>query len=284
MHKSLEKQSLAWMLFAALLAVGGCGESNGHARITSPRPSEKNDSSRAAPSIPVYHYEVVKTWPHDPNAYTQGLEFYQDSLYESTGLEGRSSLRKVDLQTGKVLQQRDLPAPYFGEGITVFNGKIYQLTWRSQKGFIYDLKTFQPLGEFSYHGEGWGLTHDDQFLIMSDGTNQIRFLDSTRLQTQRTLQVFSEGQPLMNLNELEYLQGEIFANVYETDYLVRIHPRTGKILGWIDLTGLLSAPDRRQPVDVLNGIAYDSNSDRLVVTGKLWPKMFQIRLKGAGGR
>ena len=261
------------MVFTCLACNGASGS-----RPYESSPSALSGSQNSASAIPIYTYQVVQSWPHDPAAFTQGLEFDKGVLYESTGLYGRSSLRKVDLETGKVLQQRDLPSEYFGEGITIFRGKIYQLTWESHKGFIYDLQTFQPIGEFSYTGEGWGLTHDGHFLIMSDGTNQIRFMDPISFQTARTIGVFSEGRPLSNLNELEYIKGEIYANVYETDYIVRLDPGSGKVLGWIDLTGLLSPSDRHHSVDVLNGIAYDETRDRLVVTGKLWPKLFQIRL------
>lgn len=264
-------------MLVTALALSSCGERAPDVTREAP-PNTAPQSGSSAPVVPLDTYEVVKAWPHDSSAYTQGLEFYRGVLYESTGLYGRSSLRKVDLETGRILQKRDLATEYFGEGITIFQGKIFQLTWRSQKGFIYDLGTFNPLGEFSYSGEGWGLTHDDHFLIMSDGTNQIHFLDPASFQVKRTLSVLSDGQPLMNLNELEMVKGEIYANVYETNYIVRIDPASGKILGWIDLTGLLAAADRRQPVDVLNGIAYDASQDRLVVTGKLWPKLFQIRL------
>jgi glutaminyl-peptide cyclotransferase len=254
-----------------------CTERAGNGpQVSSPGGSTGTQGSTSG--VPFYTFQVVKSWPHDPAAYTQGLEFSNEILYESTGLFGKSSLRRVDLESGKVLQERDLPSEYFGEGITVLQDKIYQLTWQSHKGFIYDRQTFQPLKEFSYNGEGWGLTHDDRSLIMSDGTNEIRFLDPANLQTQRTIRVMSDGQPLTRLNELEYIKGEIYANVYGSNYIVRLDPGSGKVLGWIDLTGLLSAADRRQPVDVLNGIAYDPTKDRLVVTGKLWPKLFEIRL------
>jgi glutamine cyclotransferase len=265
-----------WLLFLPLI----CWSCGGGSKEIGGEPAHQAQAAagNASAAVPVSSYQVVKSWPHDPTAYTQGLELYQGALYESTGLYGRSSLRKVDLETGRVLLEHDLATGFFGEGITIFKGKIYQLTWRSQKGFVYDLETFKPLGEFSYTGEGWGLTHDDRFLIMSDGTHQIRFLDPVSFEVKRTIDVFSEGQPLANLNELEMVKGEIFANVYQTNYIVRIDPASGKILGWIDLTGLLSSADRRQAMDVLNGIAYDQNQDRLVVTGKLWPKIFHIRL------
>jgi glutamine cyclotransferase len=231
--------------------------------------------------VPVYKYKVVHSWPHDPQAFTQGLEFHDGVLYESTGQYGKSSLRKVALTTGKVLLKVDVPREYFAEGLTIFNDKIYQLTWKAQKGFIYDLNSFAKLGEFSYEGEGWGLTHNSDSLIMSDGTNKIRFLDPGSFAVRRTISVYDGTRPLAELNELEYIKGEIFANIWQTDRIVRIDPGSGKILGWIDLRSLLSVSDRdsSEPPDVLNGIAYDEAKDRLFVTGKLWPKLFEIRLK-----
>jgi glutamine cyclotransferase len=229
--------------------------------------------------VPVYTFEVVNAWPHDTGAFTQGLEIHQGSLYESTGRNGASSLRQVELETGRVLRKVEVPQEYFAEGLTIFQGKIYQLTWQSHKGFIYDLASFQPLGEFTYEGEGWGLTHDDRSLIMSDGTNLIRFIDPVNYKTERAIKVYDGDRPLTKLNELEYIHGEIYANIWETDWIVRLDPQTGKILGWIDLKDLLPRADRSAQTDVLNGIAYDGASDRLFVTGKLWPKLYQIRLK-----
>jgi glutaminyl-peptide cyclotransferase len=233
----------------------------------------------AADKIPTYTYEVKHTYPHDPAAFTQGLIFRAGVLWESTGLNGTSSLRKVELETGRVLKKLDVPQQYFAEGMTVFRNHVYQLTWQSQKGFIYDPETFAPQGEFAYMGEGWGLTHDDQFLIMSDGTNRIRFIDPQTFETKRTISVVNNGQPLNELNELEYVKGEIYANIWQTDTVVRIDPQTGKILGLIDLSGLLPATDRTPATDVLNGIAYDEANDRLFVTGKMWPKLFEIRVR-----
>jgi glutaminyl-peptide cyclotransferase len=229
--------------------------------------------------VPIYTFEVINAWPHDTGAFTQGLEIHRGSFYESTGRNGVSSLRQVELETGRVLRKVEVPHEYFAEGLTIFQGKIYQLTWQSHKGFIYDLASFQPLGEFTYEGEGWGLTHDDRSLIMSDGTNLIRFLDPVNYKTERAIKVYDGDRPLTKLNELEYIHGEIYANIWETDWIVRLDPQTGKILGWIDLKDLLSRADRSAQTDVLNGIAYDGASDRLFVTGKLWPKLFQIRLK-----
>lgn len=236
-------------------------------------------AAATAPEIvPIYSYKVKNSWPHDRRAYTQGLIFHEGVLWESTGQYGSSSLRKVELKTGKVIKQIAVPRKYFAEGMTVFNNKVFQLTWQEQKGFIYDPATFQKQGEFDYSGEGWGLTHDEQSLIMSDGTNQIRFLDPSTLQTTRTISVFNGDEPVEKLNELEYIDGEIYANIWQTDRIVRIDPQSGKILGWIDLTGLLKPKDRLGEEDVLNGIAYDAEGKRLFVTGKMWPKLFEIEI------
>lgn len=236
-------------------------------------------SENTLDGVPVYSFKVVNTWDHDPDAYTQGLIYTDGVLYESTGRYGLSSLRKVELTTGKVLKKVDVDQQYFAEGMTLFQGKIFQLTWKAQKGFIYDTD-FNRTGEFTYEGEGWGLTHDAESLILSDGTNQIRFLDPATFKVQRTISVLDHGKPLLELNELEYIKGEIFANIWQTDRIVRIDPRDGKILGWVDMTGLLKLKDNYdKPVDVLNGIAYDETNDRLFVTGKLWPKLFEVRLK-----
>jgi glutamine cyclotransferase len=224
-------------------------------------------------------YEIVSTYPHDPTAFTQGLVFQDGALIESTGLEKHSTLRRVELQTGKVLQKIDVPPFYFAEGMTLFNGKIYQLTWKGEKGFIYDPQTFQKTGEFTYTGEGWGLTHDADSLILSDGSNQIRFIDPNSYQVKRTISVLDGGKPLEEINELEYVKGEIFANVWHDNRIARIDPQTGHINGWIDMTGLLKPGDVTDEEAVLNGIAYDEQGDRLFVTGKLWPKLFEIKLK-----
>ncbi len=235
------------------------------------------DPAISAPT-PVYTYEVVHTFPHDHGAFTQGLLYLDGALYESTGLNGQSSLRKVDLATGTVLKQLNIPREYFAEGLALLNGKLFQLTWQNQKGFVYDLETFNQEKEFSYSGEGWGLTTDGQSLILSDGTAQIRFLDPVTFQVKRAITVLDHGRPINRLNELEYVKGEIFANIWTTDVVVRIDPITGNVVGVIDFRGLL-APQDRQYTDVLNGIAYDAAGDRLFITGKLWPKLFEVRLK-----
>ena len=224
-------------------------------------------------------YEIVNTWPHDRDAYTQGLLFHEGNLLESTGQEGRSSLRRVELETGKVIQRVDLPYEYFAEGLTLMGGKLYQLTWQHQKGFIYDAATFDKLGEFNYFGEGWGLTHDGESLILSDGTNRLRFLDPVTFQVKRTINVSDQGAPVNQLNELEFVKGQILANVWHQDRIARIDPQTGQVTGWISLSGLMPPSQLSNEEAVLNGIAYDAKDDRLFVTGKLWPKLFEVRIK-----
>jgi glutamine cyclotransferase len=231
-----------------------------------------------AEGIPVYSYQVVNSWPHDIEAYTQGLVFHDGVLFESTGLRGSSSLRRVELKTGKVKKKLEVAREYFAEGMTIFHDKIFQLTWQSHKGFVYDLKKFRQEGEFAYKGEGWGLTHDDHSLILSDGTNRIRFLDPSSFEVQRTITVYDNGEPLTDLNELEYIKGEIYANIWKTDRIVRLDPATGKINAWIDMTGLHHEGNDPDSENCLNGIAYDAGNDRLFVTGKRWPKLFEIRL------
>lgn len=227
-------------------------------------------------AVPKWGYQVVNTYPHDPAAFTEGLFYLGGFLYEGTGNQGKSSIRKVKLETGEVIQKHDIPSTYFGEGIVHWKGKLFELTWKSQKGFIYDLKTFASQGTFSYTGQGWALTQDGAHIIMSDGTPVLRFLDPETLTKTAELLVKDRGVPVKELNELEWVKGEIFANVYQTNTIARIDPASGTVVGWIDLTGI--APVPVGPNNVLNGIAYDSAGDRLFVTGKLWPKLFQIRL------
>jgi glutamine cyclotransferase len=249
----------------------GCGDDH-----TSPA-SSVIDKPKA--EFPMYAYQVVNSWPHDRGAFTQGLVYLDGELLESTGLNGRSSLRRVELQTGKVLQQVNVPFEYFAEGLALLKGKLFQLTWQNHKGFVYDLNSLKLEKEFSYEGEGWGLTSDGQNLIMSDGTSRIRFLDPMTSEVKRTINVLARGQPVNALNELEYIKGEIFGNVWGTDFVVRIDPATGKVIGVIDFSGLLSPQDRGPDTDVLNGIAYDDSGDRLFITGKCWPKVFEIKLR-----
>ena len=223
-------------------------------------------------------YQIIHTYPHDPQAFTQGLAFVDGHLYESTGLYGKSSLRMVELETGRVLQLHNLPKQYFAEGLTNWGSTLIQLTWKVGTAFVYDRFSFRLLRSFQYPGEGWGLTQEGKRLILSDGSATLRFLDPTTFQQIRTLHVTDHGSPIDQLNELEYVHGEIYANVWQTNKIARISPRTGKVLGWIDLTNLLPDSQRTSPDAVLNGIAYDSLHDRLFVTGKLWPKLFEIRL------
>jgi glutaminyl-peptide cyclotransferase len=229
--------------------------------------------------IHVDGYEVVHSYPHDPQAFTQGLIYVDGFLYESTGLEGRSSLRKVDVSTGQVLQEHDLPADYFGEGLTDWGTTLIQLTWKSHTGFVYSRYSFALLRTFKYDGEGWGLTHDNTHLIMSDGTAYLRFLDPQSFRVTRRIHVVDEaGHAVDNLNELEYVDGEIYANIWHKDEIVRISPETGKIIGHIDLSGIIDKRTLGEGDAVLNGIAYDDVNRRLFVTGKLWPKLFEIKI------
>jgi glutaminyl-peptide cyclotransferase len=232
--------------------------------------------------LPTSGYQVVRSYPHDHDAFTQGLQYLDGVFFEGTGLNGRSSIRRVELETGKVLQRRDVPQQYFGEGITVFKSDLIELTWQTHVAFVYDRTSFEPKKQFSYPGEGWGLTHDGSSLIMSDGTDELRYLDPITFAEKRRLKVTAAGAPLRNLNELEVVKGEIFANLWQTDYVARISPSTGKVTGYVDLRGLLT-PAERAGTDVLNGIAYDQAHDRLFVTGKLWPKVFEIKLVKKAG-
>ncbi len=234
-----------------------------------------------AASLPTFTYRIVRVYPHDSNAFTQGLQYVDGVLYEGTGLNGRSSIRKVALDSGKVLQRRDVPAEHFGEGITVWKNDLIELTWQTHVAFVYDKNTFEPKKRFSYPGEGWGLTHDGTNLIMSDGTAELRVLDPVTFAEKRRIRVTAAGEPLRNLNELEVVRNEIFANVWQTDFIARIAPDTGKVTGYVDLRGLLTASERAN-ADVLNGIAYDAARDRLFVTGKLWPKLFEIQVVAKG--
>jgi glutaminyl-peptide cyclotransferase len=255
-----KRNRLGWRLAVIVLAITPCG-------LAQSRAAKTADS-----------FQVIHTYPHDPGAFTQGLIFVDGRLYESTGLNGRSSLRMVDLATGRVLQKYNVPAEYFGEGLTDWGSDLIQLTWQSHKGFVYDRFSFSLVQSFSYEGEGWGLTHDRTRLILSDGTAYLRFLDPKTFRETGRIRVTDEaGHEVKNLNELEYIRGEIYANVWGSDIIVRISPRTGKVVGRIDLTGII---DKRELTDgnaVLNGIAYDPQGDRLFVTGKLWPKLFEIR-------
>jgi glutamine cyclotransferase len=226
--------------------------------------------------VPVYGYKVINAYPHDKHAFTQGLAFEDGFLYEGTGLVGRSTLRKVELETGKIVKGCKLPDEYFGEGITIYGDKIIQLTLRARVGLVYDKESFELSGQFNYPTEGWGLTHDGKSLIRSDGTSTLYFLNPETFEQVRKIEVADSDGPVRELNELEYIRGQIYANVWRTDRIARIDPKTGRVTGWIDLAGLLGTEAPGQLVDVLNGIAYDEKNDRLFVTGKLWPKVFEI--------
>jgi glutaminyl-peptide cyclotransferase len=226
----------------------------------------------------VDRFRVVRAYPHDATAYTQGLIYRDGFLFESTGLNGRSTLRKVKLETGEVVQQRRLDSVYFAEGLAEWNGQLVQLTWRSNIAFVYDLVSFAPRRTFGYPGEGWGLTRDREGFILSDGTDQLRFLHPDTFREVRRVTVTDGGVPIRELNELEYIRGEVYANIWHTDRIARIDPASGRVTGWVDLRGLMSTGYRLDAEAVLNGIAYDTAGNRLFVTGKLWPRLFEIEV------
>jgi glutamine cyclotransferase len=234
------------------------------------------------PDVPTsWRYKIVNSFPHDREAFTQGLVFEEGVLFEGTGLHGRSRLRKVELQTGSVLQEHKLPDEFFGEGITIYKDRIVQLTYQSHVGFVYDKNSFNLLREFHYPTEGWGITHNGKYLIMSDGTPMLYFLNPETFEQVNRMMVFDQGEPLWGLNELEYVQGQIYANVWPTERIAQIEAETCKVTGWIDMEGILSPGDQTGAEDVLNGIAYDAANGRLFVTGKCWSKLFEIKLIAA---
>lgn len=231
-------------------------------------------------SVAQLRYELVGTYPHDAGAFTQGLAYRDGFLYEGTGRRGESSLRQVRVETGEVVRQVDLPPAYFGEGIAILGARVYQLTWVSGVGFVYDLETFQVVQQFRQVADGWGLTHDGSSLIQSDGSATLYFLEPQTMALQRRVQVHDERGPVDQINELEYVDGVIFANVWHSDEILRISPADGSVNGRLDLVGILPDVERRDPEAVLNGIAHDPETGRLYVTGKLWPKLFEIRILG----
>ncbi len=274
------------VFFTAAIALACSGTAN------TPKP---NNVTAKAPLLPVFGYEIVKTYPHDGSAFTQGLFFYNGSLYESTGQKGRSQIRKVDIETGKVQQKWDLPKDEFGEGSTVLGDKIYMVTWQDGVGRVFDAKDLKMLNEFSYQGEGWGITTDGTNLIMSQGTHVLKVIDPQTFKQIKTIPVMREdGRPLMRLNELEFVKGEIWANVWHSEdtetlgkpnRIARIDPQTGKLIGWIDLAGIspddqpkINSPYDEKVENTLNGIAYDAVTDRIFVTGKQWKKLYEIKL------
>jgi glutamine cyclotransferase len=283
---SFSSMRLYILLTVALLAAGCSGNTNTSGPNAAENGNKPANVNKAQPVI-VSTYEIVKTYPHDPKAFTQGLVYRDGFIYEGTGGDEDnddpffSSLRKVELETGKVVQKHDIPREYFGEGITILNDQVYQLTWKEMTGFVYDLKDFRLLREVRYAGQGWGLTNDGTHLIMSDGTHVLRFINPEDFKTVRTLVVNDErGKPIPQLNELELIKGEIWANVWQTGWIVRIDPATGRLIGRIDLGDLVEDEQRKnRKADVLNGIAYDEAADRIFVTGKLWNRLLEIKVK-----
>jgi glutaminyl-peptide cyclotransferase len=276
---------ITFILAAVALVFSCSGTPNANNGTNKPN---SNAPVRSGPA-PVYTYEIVKTYPHDPKAFTEGLFFKDGFLYESTGQEKESNLRKVEIETGKVIQKWDMPPEDFGEGIAELNGKIYQLTWQQELGRVFDLNTFKLLQEFEYQGEGWGMTTDGTNLIFDQGTHVLKFMDPNTFKTVRTLPVFREdGRAQMKLNELEWIKGEIWANIWHSEdpevlgrpnHIARIDPSNGKIIGWVDLGGISPDDVSRDPENTLNGIAYDAANDRIFVTGKNWKKLFEIKIK-----
>lgn len=232
----------------------------------------------SAPAQAAAGYQVVHAYPHDAQAFTQGLIYLDGHLYESTGIRGQSSLRMEELETGRILQFKDVPSQYFAEGLTNWGSTLIQLTWETHTALVYDRASFKLLRTFTYAGEGWGLTQDGKDLILSDGTARLRFLDPATFRELRHVTVQDHGKPVTQLNELEFIHGQVYANVWHSDRIARIDPENGKVLGWIDLTGLLPQSERSSPEAVLNGIAWDAANERLFVTGKLWPKIFEIKV------
>lgn len=282
--RALRHRSVS-MLLVGLVSCGGASLEGDAAPASLDAPEATSDAhadDAAPPSGPArYTADVVATYPHDPEAFTQGLELVDGRLMESTGLYGQSSIRLVELTTGRVLEQRDVSEAYFAEGLTVLDGRAFQLTWESGRAFVYDVATLDVLGERTYGGEGWGLTHDAGALVMSDGTNVVRILDPETFAVTRRVTVLDGARPVRNLNELEMVEGELFANVWMTDRIARIDLESGRVTGWIDLPFLREQVGVTDRDAVLNGIAYDAASNRLFVTGKLWPTLFEIRVRPA---
>jgi len=274
-HLATRILGLGFVTLLGILAVVACIPQPTPTPIAPETPIQTPASSAPPISPSKYTFRIVNTYPHDPAAFTQGLVYEGGLLYEGTGLRGHSTLREVDLATGEVIRSLALDPELFGEGITLFNGRIFQLTLTSGIGFIYDPDSFSKQGEFRYTPEGWGLTHDGRQLIMSDGTTDLRFLDPESLEVTGHITVTDRGQPVKWLNELEYVEGEIYANIWQSDLIARISPDSGEVLGWIDLSDLLTEDEQ---AGILNGIAYDGETGRLFVTGKNWPTLFEITL------
>jgi glutaminyl-peptide cyclotransferase len=279
------KTSFIWLCLAlGLIILSSCAQNQNKTDSLPPLTNSKPPVSTPtfSPSqlekIPTYSYRIVEVFPHDSASYTEGLAYNNGLIYESSGLYGLSDLHETTLETGRAIKVRKLPDAYFAEGIAIYQNEIIQLTWKSKLGFVYNLETFTLNEVFTYDGEGWGLTCDGEQLIKSDGTDNLSFWDPRTLQAFGSLQVTDSGKPIDNLNELEFVKGEILANIWQTDKIAIINPRDGKVTSWLDLTGLLQSSGFKGEADVLNGIAYDSQNDRLFVTGKLWPYLFEIRI------
>ncbi len=274
---SVHKKTLLGVYLMLLLGLSASYAAD-TARSFAATASSGSSGPSTADKVPVFTYKVVNSFPHDPSAFTQGLAIENGVLFEGTGLRGRSTLRRVNLQSGKIEKLHRLPAHVFGEGITLFGNQIIQCTWKSNIIFVYDKQNLQLMNTVDYPRDSWGITYDGKHLFMSDGTSTIRLLDPQSFQETGRLKVHDNDGSVSRLNELEYVRGEIFANIWKTDRIARISPRSGQIVGWIDLTGLLGPQYRERSVDVLNGIAYDAENDRLFVTGKFWPRLFEIEL------
>lgn len=275
--------------FAVLVFGAACKEQiNQNDPVSVTKNSNTAPANQTKKDIPVYTYEVVNTYKHDAQAFTQGLVFHNNFLYESTGQKGKSTLRKVRLEDGDVVKKRKVDGDYFAEGMTILNDKIYQITWQENTCFVYDANSFEPVGKIRYAGEGWGLTNDGTNLIMSDGSHILKFVDPSNFRTVRSVTVTHDAKPLYQINELEFVKGEIWANVWHSEKpdvlgkpntIARIDPSTGKVIGWIDLNNISPDDVARDEENTLNGIAYDAATDRIFVTGKQWKKLFEIKIK-----
>jgi glutamine cyclotransferase len=268
---SFRSSAIRTLPLLALAALGAC------------KGNDADQQPPAEPTAAIVGVQTVASLPHDTTAFTEGLLFHGGAFYESTGRNGESVMRKEDASTGRVQRQAKLDSAYFGEGLTLLGDRLYQLTWQTHVGFVYDTATFKQLRSFPIESEGWGMTTDGTSLVMSDGTSTIRFVDPARFTTTRTIDVRDGSEYVVNVNELEWIKGEIWANVWKTNRIARVDPATGRVKQWLDLDGLLPPGSVTSPEAVLNGIAYDSEHDRVYVTGKLWPKIFQIRVPGVAG-
>lgn len=279
---SRQGRSKATLIAGGLLLAAGAGLAGwwfmrpNHAEQSATTASSKPAAGATARQL---SYEVVNSYPHDPEAYLQGLVWYDNGFYESTGLNGRSTLRRVEFPSGKVLKSIDLAPSLFGEGLALVDDRLVQLTWQAHRGFVYDRESFKLIREFAYDTEGWGLAYDGKNLILSDGGSSLTYFDPQTYQPVRKLQVTMNGRPITELNELEFIDGEIWSNVWQTDLILIIDPATGQVKSFLNLKGILAPSDRRGTEDVLNGIAYDSERKRIFVGGKLWPRLFEIKVK-----